>query len=165
MSQRNKKKSRFEVSQNLLQTKGTSKSTFIPKSKHVIKWKITNQSPRDLLCDNHFKGKVILFNRDFGSKLSLFDLMTSSKVPIKPPNFRIINGTIIGPILYVIGASISSPRKKIIGYKIPIDSFGIHSINLTSMEEWIHCEDIPNKLSGIIEKIYSNKTLFRHLMQ
>jgi len=152
MSQRNKKKSRFEVSQNLLQTKGTSKSTFIPKSKHFIKWKITNQSPRDLLCDNHFQGKVILFNRDFGSKLSLFDLMTSSKVPIKPPNFRVMNGTIIGPILYVISASISSSRKKIIDYKIPIDSFGIHSINLTSMEEWIHCEDLSNKLSDIIEK-------------
>ena len=152
MSQRNKKKSRVEFSQNLLQTKETSMSTFIPKSKHVIKWKITNQSPRDLLCDNHFQGKVILFNRDFGSKMSLFDLMTSSKVPFKPPSFRVINGTIIGSILYVIGASISSSRKKIIGYKIPIDSIGIHSINLTSMEEWIHCEDITNKLSGIIEE-------------
>ena len=78
--------------------------------------------------------------------------MTSSKVPIKPPNFRVINGTIIGPILYVISASISSSRNKIIGNKIPIDSVGIHSINLTSMEEWIHCEDLSNKLSGIIEK-------------
>ena len=90
MSQRNKKKSRVEFSQNLLQTKETSMSTFIPKSRQVIKWKITNKSPRDLLCDNHFQGKVILFNRDFGSKMSLFDLMTSSKVPIKPPNFRVI---------------------------------------------------------------------------
>ena len=74
--------------------------------------RLTNQSPRDLLCDNHFQGKVILFNRDFGSKLSLFDLMTSSKVPIKPPSFRVINGTIIGTIIYIIGASISSSRKK-----------------------------------------------------
>ena len=90
MSQRNKKKTRFEVAQNKMETKETFKSTFIPKSRYVINWKITNQSPRYLLCDNYFLGEVILFNRDFGSKLSLFDLMTSSKVPIKPPNFRVI---------------------------------------------------------------------------